>query len=233
MLQACRSSACTAVAELDGYVSRASCEDLASALRACAGLAAEHHAQIEGVRLLLSGSRPSVSSAALSMQGGSASTGEPRVPPPVPPRGPRGRLHPAEPAQGERGMAGAPASVSSVTKGNPTSEKLVTWHDSREDQELAQRAQVERIRCNRNRGAGMAEVLVNTAQRFAPGPLQVEVRAPQAVFFLTAGAAHEPSDALGARAGAVRSDTLCSRHPGLPSMHSDGGAAPTLWPSCA
>ena len=73
-------------------------------------------------------------------------------------------------------MAG-PASASSATKGDPAREKLVTWHDSREDQELAQRAQAERVRRGAPRGAGKAQVLVGTAERFAPEPLRVEVRA--------------------------------------------------------
>ena len=74
-------------------------------------------------------------------------------------------------------MAGAEAPVATSTKGSMARKKLVTWHDSREDQELAQRAQAERVRRHGNREAGKAEVLVSTAQRFALEPLRVEVRA--------------------------------------------------------
>ena len=180
LLPACRSIACPTVAELDGYVSRASCDDLAAALRACARLAAEQYARIDDAHQLLSGSGLNASRPALPTRVSSESIDEARTAPPVPPR--YGRPHAADASRSaespeEGSVASVQAPVSSSTKGSMTRKKLVTWHDSREDQELAQRAQAERVRRHGDREAGEAEVLVSTAQRFALEPLRVEVRA--------------------------------------------------------
>ena len=199
LLPACRSTACPTVAELDGYVSRASCDDLAAALRACARLAAEQYARIDDAHQVLSGSGLNASRSALPTRVSSESIDKTRTAPPVPPR--YGRPHPADASRSaespeEGRVAGAEAPVATSTKASMTHKKLVTWHDSREDQELAQRAQAERVRRHGNREAGKAEVLVSTAQRFAMEPLRVEVRARLCHWILGPGFNSRPRGAL-------------------------------------
>ena len=227
LLPACRSTACPTVAELDGYVSRASCDDLAAALRACARLAAEQYARIDDAHQVLSGSGLNASRSALPTRVSSESIDKTRTAPPVPPR--YGRPHPADalrsaesPEEGR--VAGAEAPVSSSTKGSMTRKKLVTWHDSREDQELAQRAQAERVRRHGDREAGKAEVLVSTAQRFALEPLRVEVRARLCYRILGLGPDGRPPCCRVCRYRATRRSTPSARRPPLSALRRRGRA---------
>ena len=145
---------CPSPSELDSIAATGTRDELVAAARACASVADEQRRLMEAVQTILQAT-------------GSAQMAPPpqTPPPPVPPRRHSAAtlppLHePAPPVPPRRSRPAATAAAATAAAGSQR-KSLSTWHESRAEQALAQRAQAERVA--RNQRPGKREVVVAAA----------------------------------------------------------------------